>query len=134
MKPNVEVRVVKSCDLGKVTDEAMAKFLSKAALLFHGKAVSRNPHDTGRLRSSIQFKVDGSKSATVGTNVEYAPILERGIGRYGSTLHYRAGNPSFAGQVTEGWFSNAVNDGLPEYQDLIDGMSTDIKAGWEGAS
>ena len=40
-------------------------------------AKKETPVDTGRLRNSISYTVDG-ESAYIGTNVEYAPYLELG--------------------------------------------------------
>ena len=40
-------------------------------------AKQETPVDTGRLRNSISYAVDG-ESAYIGTNVEYAPYLELG--------------------------------------------------------
>lgn len=37
--------------------------------------------DTGRLKSSISYKVDG-EDCYIGTNVEYAPYVEFGTGKY----------------------------------------------------
>ena len=43
-------------------------------------AKQETPVDTGRLRNSISYAVDG-ESAYIGTNVEYAPYLELGTSR-----------------------------------------------------
>ena len=40
-------------------------------------AKKETPVDTGRLRNSISYAVDG-EAAYIGTNVEYAPYLELG--------------------------------------------------------
>lgn len=40
--------------------------------------------DTGNLRNSIDYKVDGD-DVYIGTNVEYAPYIELGTGKYALT-------------------------------------------------
>ena len=55
--------------------------LSAAALIVEGSAVLRAPVKTGNLRSSITHKVIGNEEAHIGTNVEYAPNVELGIGQ-----------------------------------------------------
>lgn len=47
------------------------------------------PVDTGRLRSSISFEVDTRATATVGTNVEYAPYVEYGTSRMAAQPYLR---------------------------------------------
>ena len=72
-------------------------------------AKKETPVDTGRLRNSITHIVDESElSVTVGTNVEYAPYVELGTGKYypggrpkpwpyqdaKGNWHWTAGNPA----------------------------------------
>ncbi|MCQ2369259.1 MAG: HK97 gp10 family phage protein [Paludibacteraceae bacterium] len=49
-----------------------------------GYAQDKCPVDTGRLRGSIAYKVDGD-DCYIGTNVEYAPYIEFGTGKYAET-------------------------------------------------
>lgn len=46
-----------------------------------GYAQDDCPVDTGRLRGSITYSVDGD-DCYIGTNVEYAPYIEFGTGQY----------------------------------------------------
>lgn len=57
--------------------------LTKACLLVEGDAKKRCPVDTGQLRASITYEVEGN-TGVVGTNVEYAPYVEYGTGKYAS--------------------------------------------------
>jgi hypothetical protein len=51
--------------------------LNRIGFLIEGKAKELCPVDTGRLRASIQHKINaGELSVVVGTNVPYAPYVE----------------------------------------------------------
>jgi hypothetical protein len=67
--------IPKAIDLLK--GSLLKKTLTKAALLVHGDSVRLVPVLTGRLRASLNYKVE-SNSATVGTNVVYAGKIEFG--------------------------------------------------------
>jgi hypothetical protein len=51
--------------------------LKTSALLVHGDATRIVPVLTGRLKASLNYKVENN-TATVGTNVEYAEKIEYG--------------------------------------------------------
>lgn len=57
--------------------------LTKACLLVENDAKKRCPVDTGQLRQSITHEVEGN-TGVIGTNVEYAPYVEYGTGKYAS--------------------------------------------------
>lgn len=57
--------------------------LTKACLLVENEAKRRCPVDTGQLRQSITHQVIDS-TGIIGTNVEYAPYVEYGTGKYAS--------------------------------------------------
>lgn len=54
--------------------------LTEIGLVAEGYAKDLCPADTGRLRNSITFTVDG-QSTYIGTNVEYATFVEMGTTR-----------------------------------------------------
>ena len=54
--------------------------LTAAAIFVEGEAKTRAAVDTGNLRSSINHNV-GPTRASIGTNVEYAPSVEYGVGQ-----------------------------------------------------
>lgn len=56
------------------------KALKSVALTAEKYAKQDCPVDTGRLRSSITHETD-KNTAYIGTNVEYAPYVERGTSR-----------------------------------------------------
>jgi phage gpG-like protein len=58
---------------------AAKQALEKAAILVQNDAKILCPKDTGRLMSSIRYRVlEDGQSAEVGSNVEYAGVLEYG--------------------------------------------------------
>jgi HK97 gp10 family phage protein len=61
-------------------ERAVAAAVRKAAFKLEAKAKQLAPVDTGHLRNSITTHVEGM-SATVSTNVEYAPAQEYGTHR-----------------------------------------------------
>lgn len=66
---------------------AMGRGMTEIAMMLEADAILNCPVDTGRLRASITHKVENdgiSASATIGTNVEYAPHVEFG------TVHQKA--------------------------------------------
>lgn len=73
-----------SKQLSKIREGAyVEKGLTKTALRIDRDAKMNCPVDTGNLRGSITFDVNGD-CAEIGTNVEYAPYVEYG------TLHQPA--------------------------------------------
>lgn len=67
--------------LESIRDFDVTKPLTKAGLLVEAEAKRNCPVDTGNLRSSIKSEVNGN-TATIGTNVEYAPYVEFGTGLF----------------------------------------------------
>lgn len=63
--------------------QAALRALEKCGLTAEGYAKKLCPVDTGNLRNSITFNVDEKENAVyIGTNVEYAPYVELGTGKY----------------------------------------------------
>ena len=58
-------------------DSAIERMLIEWGIVAQGFATANTPVDTGRLRASITYETDVDTATTViGTNVEYAPIVE----------------------------------------------------------
>jgi HK97 gp10 family phage protein len=67
----------------KLKDEALSRALWKIGATVERYAKELCPVDTGRLRNSIAFDVREEEEAVyVGTNVEYAPYIELGTGKF----------------------------------------------------
>lgn len=58
----------------------VTRFLTRGAILVRNTAVETVNVDTGRVKQSIAYELDGTpaRTAIVGTNVDYAPNLEAG--------------------------------------------------------
>lgn len=67
--------------LDKLRDFDVKRPLTEAGLLVEAEAKKKCPVDTGYLRSSIKSEVSGN-TATIGTDVEYAPYVEFGTGLF----------------------------------------------------
>lgn len=62
---------------------ACIRALERCGSQAEGYAKDLAPVDTGRLRNSISHEVDEAEEAAyIGTNVEYAPYVELGTGKY----------------------------------------------------
>jgi HK97 gp10 family phage protein len=77
-------------DFGRYTQNLLGrvgKAVQQAALKVQGDAQRNLPNsdgrgvDTGNLRRSITYEMDGEMEAEVGTNVEYATYVEFGTSR-----------------------------------------------------
>lgn len=60
--------------------KSLDQFLEAAGIIVEGQAKLLTPVDTGLLRSSINYQVQG-KTCKIGTNVHYAPHVEFGTVR-----------------------------------------------------
>jgi HK97 gp10 family phage protein len=68
--------------LGNIADQKTAqKALKQACAYVELKAKEKAPKDTGELRNSIIYKVEGL-TGEVGTNLEYAVYVHQGTGLY----------------------------------------------------
>ena len=90
MRVSVSTSIVNSRNLNSIND-ALISGVSKAAMLVQGSAKNKAPVDSGALRQSIRAdkaKVQGeSVTATVSTNLEYAPYVEFGTGSRGQSTN-----------------------------------------------
>ena len=69
---------------------AIMRGLEKCGLTAEGYAKKLCPVDNGNLRNSITHQVDtGTQTVYIGSNLEYAPYVELGTGKY-----YPGGRPT----------------------------------------
>lgn len=109
--------------------EAAARALEKCGLTAEGYAKRLAPVETGNLRNSITHQVDdGESTVYIGTNVEYAPYVELGTGKYAEggrptpwvyrddngNYHWTAGNPA------QPFLAPAVKDHAQTYRNIIE--------------
>lgn len=109
--------------------DAAARALEKCGLTAEGYAKKLAPVDTGNLRNSITHKVDPDEpSVYIGTNVEYAPYVELGTGKYVTggrptpwTYQDDKGNWHMThGQRAQPYLKPAVADHAQTYRNIID--------------
>ena len=90
MSVSVSTSIVNSRNLNSIND-ALISGVSKAAMLVQGSAKNKAPVDSGTLRQSIRAdkaKIQGENvTATVSTNLEYAPYVEFGTGSRGQSTN-----------------------------------------------
>ena len=90
MRVSVSTSIVNSRNLNSIND-ALISGVSKAAMLIQGSAKNKAPVDSGTLRQSIRAdkaKIQGENvTATVSTNLEYAPYVEFGTGSRGQSTN-----------------------------------------------
>lgn len=64
-------------------DDAILRALERCGQQAEGYAKDLTPVDTGNLRNSITHKLESDgKAVQIGTNIEYAPYVELGTGKY----------------------------------------------------
>lgn len=121
------------------SDKVLSEFVSAARRAMErcgnqaeGYAKDLAPVDTGRLRNSIAHKVVAGEQETaayIGTNLEYAPYVEFGTGKYAESggrpapwvyqdangdWHWTRGNPA------QPFLAPAVKDHAKTYQNIIE--------------
>lgn len=113
----------------KAKDEAVARALETIGLVAERYAKEYAPVDTGRLRNSISHEaVPEEETVYIGTNVEYAPYLEFGTGKFAES----GGRPTpWSYQDSKGeWHTTngmkpqpylrpAIDDHLSEYKQIV---------------
>lgn len=109
--------------------EAAARALEKCGLTAEGYAKRLAPVETGNLRNSITHQVDdGESTVYIGTNVEYAPYVELGTGKYAeggrpTPWVYRDDNGNYhwtAGNQAQPFLAPAVKDHAQKYRNIIE--------------
>ena len=79
-----------SAEVAAAFEEALQRGLEKCGLTAEGYAKKLCPVDNGTLRNSITHQVDtGTQTVYIGSNLEYAPYVELGTGKY-----YPGGRPT----------------------------------------
>lgn len=110
--------------------DAVARALERIGMQAEGYAKDLTPVDTGNLRNSITYDIDkDERKVYIGTNVEYAPYVELGTGKYAAeggrptpwiykdengNYHWTAGNPA------QPFLKPAVADHAQTYRNIIE--------------
>ena len=98
--------------------------IKKATLLLQREVAMATVVDTGRLRASITPKLMGS-FGQVGTNVQYAPIVEFGAGNI-QARHMEGGRKVLG----EGMFSFGLKKLAGKMKDILGDVANAIEARW----
>ena len=128
MPNNVEF-IDNSAEIMDEFKAACIRALERCGSQAEGYAKDLAPVDTGRLRNSISHQVDDAEKAVyIGTNVEYAPYVELGTGKYAE-----GGRPTpwvyeddkgnwhmTSGQRAQPFLKPAVADHAKTYKNIID--------------
>lgn len=108
---------------------AVLRALERCGSQAEGYAKDLVPVDTGRLRNSISHKVDDAEKVVyIGTNVEYAPYVELGTGKYVQSGRptpwvYQDDNGNWHmtnGQRAQPYLKPAVADHAQTYRNIIE--------------
>lgn len=105
---------------------ACIRALERIGLQAEGYAIDLAPVDTGALKNSITHAL-GDGEVYIGTNMEYAPYVELGTGKYypggrptpwmyedaKGDVHWTAGNPA------QPFLKPAVTNHMETYQNII---------------
>jgi len=108
-------------------NEAVTKALEMIGLVAERYAKELCPVDTGNLRNSISHETDDD-TVYVGTNVEYAPYIEFGTGKFaeggGRPTPWRYQDDKGNWHTTNGmkpqpFLRPAIDNHLDEYQNIV---------------
>lgn len=91
-------------DVIEAKNTAILRALEAVGLHAEGEAKMLAPVDTGRLRNSITHGVEGTDTAYIGSNVEYAPYQEMGT----------------RNAPAQPYLKPAIMNHLPEYRAIIE--------------
>lgn len=120
-----------NADVLEAMHDAVVRALERCGSQAEGyaKDLAPAPDSSGHLRDSITYRVDESGSEVyIGTNIEYAPYVELGTGKYypggrptpwvyqddKGNWHWTAGNPA------QPFLKPAVSDNAQTYRNIIE--------------
>lgn len=113
----------------KDLDKYLERALAKACAVVQRTAREKAPSDTGNLRRSIDFDVEGNEGV-VFSNAEYAPYVEVGTG-----IHSTKGNGRKTPWVYEGshgWVTTSGNKPQPFLEPAAMENQSEIAKQFEG--
>jgi len=105
--------------LDKLGDTSTTKSLEKACLLVENSAKEKAPVNTGNLRNSITYEVEGD-TGIIGTNLEYAPYVHEGTGLFAANGDGRTDVP-WKYQTADGsWHSTLGQNPQPFLREALE--------------
>lgn len=124
-----------SKNLEKLANELNSEYLYKAmagaCAVVRNDAITNAPQQTGALKRSIDFEVsaDGTEGV-VFSNLEYAPYVEVGTGRYASKGGGRDTPWRYEGK--EGWVTTEGQRAQPYLEPALQQNTSKIRECFEG--
>lgn len=127
----LELQQDNSKEILNALQDNMYRALTECGLVAEGYAKLNTPVDTGALRNSISNKVveeDGELVCYIGTNMEYAPYIEYGTGKYytgGRKTPWTFRDSKGKWHMTDGYKPHpylrpAISDHINEYKRIIE--------------
>lgn len=93
-------------------EQNIPRALKAIGIFVEGEAKVRAPYDTGRLRDSMDHRVDeGAAKVIIGTPVEYAPYVEFGTSKMKAQPYLRPaleGNKDRIQQIAEQYLGRGI--------------------------
>ena len=124
-----------SRNLEKLADELNSEYLYKAmaeaCAVVRNDAITNAPQQTGALKRSIDFEVsaDGTEGV-VFSNLEYAPYVEVGTGRYASKGGGR--DTPWRYENKDGWVTTEGQRAQPYLEPALQQNTSKIRECFEG--
>ena len=113
--------------LDRMSDEnRIQETLGKACALVEADAKTNCPTDTGDLRQSIMYEIEGNIGA-VGTNLYYAPYVHQGTGIYAVNDDGRKDVPWRYQDKDGNWHSTKGQPPQPFLQDALNANKKNIR-------
>lgn len=82
MGSSIRIEIDNTDAVIRASHDQIKKALEECGLTAERYAKEKCPVDTGNLRNSITHQMDGDNKVLIGSNVEYAPYVELGTGKY----------------------------------------------------
>ena len=82
MGSSIRIEIDNTDAVIRASRDQIKKALEECGLTAERYAKEKCPVDTGKLLNSITQQMDGDNKLLIGSNVEYAPYVELGTGKY----------------------------------------------------
>ena len=112
--------------LNKLANLNYKKELERAAILVENEAKKKAPVGTGELRRSITHSID-DLTASVGTNLEYAPYVEFGTGLFAAEGNGRQDVPWHYQDAEGNWHTTYGQEPQPYLYPALEENKEQIK-------
>lgn len=101
--------------------------LAQAGAVVESAAKENAPVDTGELRNSISYEVNGRDSVSIGTNLEYGPYIEWGSGLFAEEGDGRQDVPWHYQSADGEWHTTSGQHPQPFLRPAFEDTVDDVK-------